>query len=72
MARRRKIRKKDLDQQLLEAIFYVEHEWKELQGIREKSVDPMDASVFLEKIAQEKYLYLLSEARHRKISAIRY
>ena len=72
MAKRRKIRKQDVNQALLDSIFRVEREWKHIQSIVQKSVDPMDASINLEKLAREKYLYLLREARHRKISAIRF
>lgn len=72
MARRRRIRKHDIDQNLLESIFEIEREWKQIEAIVEQSIDPMDESICLEKVAREKYLYLLSEARHRKISAIRY
>lgn len=69
---KKKIKKRDVDTQLLDAIISVEREWKQLQEIASRSVDPMDSSKQLEKLAQEKYLYLLREARHRKISAIRY
>lgn len=68
----RKIRKQDVDQALLDAIFLIERDWKQIQSIANKSIDPTDSSAAYEKLAREKYLYLLREARHRKISAIRY
>lgn len=68
----RKIKKRDVDKQLLDAIFKIEREWKQIQNIVEKSIDPHDSSLQYEKLSREKYLFLLREARHRKISAIRY
>lgn len=70
MAKKKK--KRDVDAQLLQAIFSVEREWKQIQGIAAKSIDPYDDSTFMEKLAREKYLFLLREARLRRISAIRY
>lgn len=68
----KKLKKKVVDKQLLDAIFNIEREWKQIQNIVEKSIDPEDVSVQFESLAREKYLYLLREARHRKISAVRY
>ncbi|MEN1966487.1 YaaL family protein [Lentibacillus sp. N15] len=68
----KKIKKKDIDEELLDAIFTLEREWKQIRSLLEKSIEPMDSSVHMEKLAEAKYLYLLREARHRKISAIRY
>ncbi|TQS76383.1 DUF2508 family protein [Ornithinibacillus gellani] len=73
MARRsRKVKKKDIDQELLAAIFNVEFEWKQIRSIVEKSIEPTVDGQKREAIAQAKYLFLLREARRRKISAIRY
>ncbi|WLV24731.1 YaaL family protein [Aciduricibacillus chroicocephali] len=68
----KKLKKKIVDNELLDAIFKIEREWKQVQNIVEKSIDPNDISIHFEKLAREKYLYLLREARHRKISAVRY
>lgn len=68
----KRIRKQDIDQELLDSIFTLEREWKQIRSIVEKSIEPMETSLCKKSIAEAKYLYLLFEARHRKISAIRY
>ncbi|WP_269410807.1 YaaL family protein [Lentibacillus daqui] len=68
----RRIKKKDIDEELLDAIFNLEREWKQIRSLIERSIDPMESSILRENLAQAKYLYLLREARHRKISAVRY
>ncbi|HLS08960.1 YaaL family protein [Lentibacillus sp.] len=68
----RKRRKREVDEQLLDSLFLLEHEWKVMQSIVKKSIEPTEEGFYKEGIAQAKYLYLLREARHRKISAIRY
>lgn len=68
----RKIKKRYVDQALLNSIFEIEREWKHIQSIAAKSIDPTDFSSIYEKLAREKYLFLLREARHRNISAVRY
>ncbi|GGB50916.1 DUF2508 family protein [Virgibacillus dakarensis] len=68
----KKIKKKDIDEQLLDSIFTLEREWKQIRSLVERSIEPMDTSIYRENLAQAKYLFLLREARHRKISAIRY
>lgn len=67
----KKIKKKDVDNDLLDAIFLVEQEWKQIQSIVGKSIEPTQSGVQQEALAQAKYLFLLREARHRKINAIR-
>lgn len=69
---RKKLKKEDIDKQLLDSIFTLEQEWKQIRSLVEKSIEPMDSSMYRESLAQAKYLYLLREARHRKVSAIRY
>ncbi|ASK61737.1 hypothetical protein CFK37_05985 [Virgibacillus phasianinus] len=68
----RKIKKRYVDEELLDTIFVLEREWKSIESIVEKSIEPTTTAVYKEKFAQAKYLFLLREARHRKISAIRY
>lgn len=68
----RKVKKRDVDEQLLHSIFALEREWKQIQSILEKSIEPTYDGMYMEKLAREKYLYLLREARSRKISAVRY
>lgn len=69
---RRKYRKREVDQQLLETIFTLERKWKRIQSIVEKSIEPRPGNLHKESLARAKYLFLLREARHRKVSAIRY
>lgn len=68
----KKVKKKHIDEKLLDTIFILEREWKSIESIVEKSIEPSLTTIHKEKFAQAKYLFLLREARHRKISAIRY
>lgn len=68
----RKIKKRDVDTELLETIFTLERKWKHLQSIMEKSIEPKEKGIYEEKVARAKYIFLLKEARYRNISAIRY
>lgn len=72
MARKNKKMKRSVDEQLLDSIFTIEREWKQIQSIVEKSIEPTEGGYFKQNISQAKYLFLLREARRRKISAIRY
>ncbi|MFB4168722.1 YaaL family protein [Virgibacillus sp. JSM 102003] len=72
MAKKNKKLKRSIDEQLLDSIFTIEREWKQIQSIVEKSIDPTEAGFFRQNISEAKYLFLLREARRRKISAIRY
>ncbi|MGM8213866.1 YaaL family protein [Virgibacillus sp. W0430] len=69
---RKKVKKRNIDEQLLHAIIAVEKEWKQMQSILDESIDPADKNLQRVVFAQAKYMFLLREARHRKISAIRY
>ncbi|WP_217588386.1 YaaL family protein [Lentibacillus saliphilus] len=68
----KRLKKRDIDEQLLSAIFTLEHDWKQMRAITEKSVDPTWNALYMEHLARAKYLYLLREAKHRKVSAIMY
>lgn len=67
----RKMKKKHIDNELLDAIFVLEKDWKQIQAIGAQSIERTQESIYFEKLAQAKYLYLLREARHRNISALR-
>lgn len=69
---RKKIKKKDMDQELLEALFQAEKEWKKLQFILKQSVSPSEGGSVHEAAARSKYLFLLREARHRNVHALQY
>ncbi|GAA0439157.1 YaaL family protein [Lentibacillus halophilus] len=69
----RKTRKnKETDQQLLDAIIALEHEWKQIQAIVDKSIEPTEDVFFRQNLARENYLFLLREAKRRHIGIIRY
>lgn len=68
----KKYKKKHFDEELLDTIFILERDWKSIEQIVDKSIEPTTTAIYKEKFAQAKYLFLLREARHRKISAIRY
>ncbi|WP_156289965.1 YaaL family protein [Oceanobacillus salinisoli] len=67
----RKIKKKEIDSNLLETIYKLESEWKQIHSIMEKSIEPTQNGQLHEALAQAKYIFLLKEARHRKLSALR-
>lgn len=69
---RRKKVKRELDKQLLDAIFFYEREWKSLRQIVDLSIDPMMDSENRMLMAQAKYMLLLREAKIRRISFLRY
>ncbi|WP_047980687.1 YaaL family protein [Ornithinibacillus contaminans] len=70
--KKKRRRKREVDELLLDSIFSIEHEWKQIKSIVSKSIDSSINGRSTEKIAQAKYLFLLREAKHRKISAVRY
>ncbi|SET74494.1 Protein of unknown function [Oceanobacillus limi] len=72
MGRKRKKRKREVDESLLDSLFTIEKEWKQIKSIVDQSIDPTIDGKNSELIAQAKYLFLLREARERNISAIRY
>lgn len=68
----KKHKKRHVNEELLDTIFILERDWKSIEQIVEKSIEPTTTAIHKQKFAQAKYLFLLREARHRKISAIRY
>lgn len=69
---RKKTRKKQVDQELLEAIYTLQTEWHRIESIVEESIEPMDRSLYKEKLAKAKYLFLLREARERNVNAAKH
>lgn len=67
----RRIKKKDVDAEILDVIFVLEREWKKIQSIGAQSIERTAYSRYIESLARAKYLYLLREARHRNMSAMR-
>jgi len=69
---RRKAMKKKMDEELLETIYNLQWEWKRQEGVLANSIEPSDDSIYQEKIAKAKFMFLLREARHLNIHAIKY
>ena len=69
---RKKNKRHDIEEQLLDTIIILKNEWQQIQSIVEKSIEPTDTSIHKQSLAQAKYLFLLREARHRKLNAKRY
>ncbi|GIO28185.1 hypothetical protein J43TS3_27960 [Ornithinibacillus bavariensis] len=72
VGRKKRKQKREVDELLLEAIFSIEREWKQIKSLINQSIEPTFEGRSSEKVAQSKYLFLLREAKHRKISAVRY
>lgn len=67
----KKLKKKEVDAELVQAIFAAEKEWKQLRSIIERSIEPSPGGLYQEDVALAKYRFLLREARRRNVSAIR-
>lgn len=67
----RRLKKINVDRELLDAIFGLEKEWKQIQSLGARSIERTLESEAAEQLAQAKYLYLLKEARRRNVSALR-
>ncbi|HLQ71455.1 MAG TPA: YaaL family protein [Bacillota bacterium] len=68
----KKVKRRDVDTELLESIFILEGKWKHIRSIMKKSIEPQEKGIYEEQIARANYMFLLREARYRNISAIRY
>ena len=66
----RKLNKKQVDAELLHAIFVLEKEWKQIRELGSRSIERTLESRAAEKLAEAKYLYLLREARRRNVNAL--
>lgn len=71
---RRRVSKESVDYKLLESIFTLEAEWKQFQQIIDNSydIDNIIENEFMFHLKQAKYMFLLQEAKHRKVRAFRY
>ncbi|MBP2078558.1 YaaL family protein [Oceanobacillus polygoni] len=67
----KKIKRTDVDNELLGTIIQVEQEWKQIESIVKQSMEPSLNGLQQEAIARAKYLFLLREARKRNVSAMR-
>ncbi|MCP8617171.1 YaaL family protein [Salirhabdus salicampi] len=64
---KRKFKRKNYDQQLIENIDLFRGRWNQLNDILENSIEPSEKGLFDQKLAKAKYFFLLREARHRHI-----
>lgn len=71
---RRKKRKKEIDRQLLTSIYALEAEWKHIKQTIENSysINIINENEQLLLLKQAQYMYLLREAKHRKLNALKY
>ncbi|QXE01759.1 YaaL family protein [Terribacillus sp. DMT04] len=67
----RKLKKSDVDKALLQDIFKMKNDWVSIQSILDRSVDASEMGQYDLQVAQAKYLFMLREARHRNLSALR-
>lgn len=67
----RRVEKKHIDTELLDAIYALEKDWKQIQEIGALSIERTEESRSIETLARARYLFLLREARHRNVSALR-
>ncbi|QST00105.1 YaaL family protein [Pontibacillus sp. ALD_SL1] len=70
MFRRKRIKKKECDQQLLDQIQRLKQEWESLERIMEHSIDASEKGIMDLHLVEAKYFYLLKEARKREIRAM--
>lgn len=69
---KRKRLQRETDRSLLDSIFVLESEWKQIQSIIDNSIEPMDESRYRLQLSQAKYMYLLKEAKRRNINYLQY
>lgn len=68
---RRKAFRRNLDHELLTTIYHLQWEWRQLKQMIENSIEPSEQSIYQKKITKAKYMFLLREARHLNIHAIK-
>lgn len=71
MLRRHRRLRRSVDEELLNTVFVKEDEWRNLRTIVDHSIDPLDESRYKLKLSEAMYMFLLKEAKHRRISALR-
>lgn len=70
MIRRRQRQRHLADEDLLQVIFSKEEEWRNLRDIVDRSVDPLTEARHKLKLSEALYMFLLKEAKHRKINVL--
>lgn len=69
MFKRKKVKKAEYDQRLLEDIQQLKHELSSLRKIMKHSIDSSTTGMYDLAVTESKYFYLLREARYRNLSA---
>lgn len=69
---KRKAKRKEINLDLLQTIYKLQLDWKQLDSYLVNSIEPSISSTNEQHLAQARYMFLLKEARHRNISAIKY
>lgn len=67
----KRLKRSDVDKELLEDIFKMKNDWMSIRSIIERSVDASEMGRYDLQVAQAKYLFMLREARHRNLNALR-
>lgn len=65
-----KTKKKDMNMELLDAIFQLEKELKQIRFMMYQSIEPTIGAKTQEALIKSKYMFLLREARRRNLSAL--
>ncbi|MBO0962759.1 YaaL family protein [Neobacillus sp. MM2021_6] len=63
--------RKEYDEKLLTQLNSYKDHWQQEKLLLEKSFDPSDEVICQTKIAEAKYIFLLREAKHRKVTLFR-
>ncbi|MDX8045494.1 YaaL family protein [Gracilibacillus sp. S3-1-1] len=71
MFRSKKVKRSDMDQELLNQLFHLKKEWVYLEDLLNRSIEPSESGQFDLAITKAKYFYLLREAKVRNLSAIK-
>jgi len=71
MRNKRRRQRRLVDEDLLHVIFVKEAEWRNLRKIVDRSIDPLTEARDRLKLTEAVYMFLLKEAKHRKISVLR-
>ncbi|MBL4952238.1 YaaL family protein [Neobacillus sp. OS1-32] len=66
--RRKEWLRREFDEKLLVQLNKHKEKWQQEKLLLEKSFDPSDEVIVQAKIAEAKYIFLLKEAKQRKIS----
>ena len=72
MFNRRKKLRKNKSEQLLNAFFEAEYEWKNMRSILDNSLEYEVASDQFLQLLEARYIFLLKEAKERNINALLY